>query len=84
MTALEIAIDQCHPKIVMSLVKKGARLPVKSKYFHKLCQIGNAELVEKYLQSYKSNQHADGKLLDAVIRANNVLAHEVACLIARK
>ena len=76
-TALEVTVDNHHSAIAVSLISKGASLPLKyasrsnNQFFQNLCHVGITDLVKRFLQAREDSVKIDGQVLDVVIRAGN-------------
>ena len=71
LTPVDVAVNNGHTAVAANLINKGAILSPKNVYFHKLCQLGNTDLISAFLGTCRDNQIADEKLLSVVVKADN-------------
>ena len=71
-TPFELAMDNNNFVVALALLKKGASPSFTHVSFEKVCQIGEIDLVNEYLQSSSTSQDIDSTTLDTLVKRDNV------------
>ena len=72
MTPFEAAVVNNNLVLAMTVLKKGASPSFRHVSFEKVCQIGEINLVNKYLQTCSTNPDIDSTSLDTLVKRGNV------------
>ena len=71
-TPFEVAIDNNNFVVAVALLKRRASPSFRHVSLEKVCQIGETDLVNEYLQSCSTSQDIDSKILDSLVKRGNV------------
>ena len=71
-TPFAVAMDNHNFVVAMALLKRGASPSLTHVSFEKVCQIGEIDLVNKYLQSSLTSQDIDSTTLDTLVKHSNI------------